>query len=129
MSKYPAFERVTAGKLQVGDSILVREGRQDLVSGVVGITIDQTGPYRVVGVTSRLSAPGGGRRSRYYTLRLAAVTIFAAAATTAWGEVVHEVSSVFRINRLVPTTWPAPTGEPWSKLSPYETSPSALRLV
>jgi hypothetical protein len=70
-SKYPASERVTAGKLAAGDQLLIRERLTDQPFG----TRDTGGPlatgvWTVVGVSSQLDKAGYRRARRTYTLVL-----------------------------------------------------------
>jgi hypothetical protein len=84
MSKYPNFDRVTAGRLSVGDTILIRDGAQDLqwVELPTWVNDDLEGGYRRVGGVSVAGGThkvtkletewhqAGRKRSRYYNVTL-----------------------------------------------------------
>lgn len=96
--KYPTFERVTAGRLTVGATVLIRDGAQDAVP----INETRFGPdqrllppglYVVDDISSTLMA-SGRRASRYYRLVLI--------ASDGGIYVPTMFSSVLRWNRVVP---------------------------
>lgn len=92
MSKYPKSERVTAGKLQVGDRLLVRARQEDRIHLE---DRDDTrnflpvGEHYVAKIESRLVRSGYSRRARRtYRLELA-------------GGYVIEVDPALRLNRIL----------------------------
>jgi len=78
-SKYPPSERVSAGRLAVGDGVLIRERQSDQPIGTCGEWDQATrtyardpfasGVWTVTATTSRLTQ-GHRRASRVYTLTL-----------------------------------------------------------
>lgn len=99
-SKYPPFERVTAGRLAVGDRVLVRDRGSDaqwvepptFANGArVGGVELTTGVHEVVKITSELRQ-AHRRASRYYD-----VTVL----VTGIGEQTVNCSSVQRWNRVL----------------------------
>lgn len=67
-SKYPPFERVTAGKLHVGDNLLIRAGKQDQI---LWKRVLEPGWWKVVDISSTLHRDGR-KAIRVYTLTLVA---------------------------------------------------------
>lgn len=97
MAKYPTTERVTAGKLAVGDLILIKNGASN------GLIHD--GPYKdwvpfepglwtVDGIASQLVQRLSSKSSRVYTLELR--------SSSAQERRFYRTSVVQRFNRVVP---------------------------
>lgn len=77
-TKYPPTTRVTAGKLHVGDTILVRERQSDAILvrgndiGDPNREVVPPGTYEIRDIESYLDQ-GGRRANRHYVLTLQAV--------------------------------------------------------
>lgn len=69
-TKYPPFERVTAGKLAKGDRLLVRERLADRSVRGWKAALLPTGSYTIRWVGSELRDNGGRKLSRIYTIDL-----------------------------------------------------------
>jgi hypothetical protein len=104
MSKYPAFERVTAGKLNVGDVLLVRSqvGDHVAIAGRQGTVENQfrdvewvpPGLHRITDISASLVRDGYSRKAtRTYHLVLRASDDSTVRPVN--------VSSVLRLNRVV----------------------------
>lgn len=100
MSKYPASERVTAGSLRVGDSILIRERGSDALdlAGQDGIAWTDrrtipTGIHEITAIESELRR-AHRRSSRYYFVTVATLDAQTGQPITV------ETSQVQRYNRV-----------------------------
>lgn len=95
--KYPTFERVTAGRLVVGNVVLIREGTDThSIEGTrfPNATLLPPGVYTVANIESELH-PAGRKMSRYYRMHLVSEDGFTTYVPTTF-------SSVQRWNRVVP---------------------------
>ena len=92
-SKYPPFERLTAGRLKVGDRILIRDRRDDHLPGMMRAT----GEFEVLDIDSELRR-AHTRSTRFYTLSLYDVRF----EQGAYAPHSVTISAVQRVNRIVP---------------------------
>lgn len=98
-TKYPPFDRITAGRLQPGDRILVRQRGSDSIelAGQDGIPFGvramlPAGEHVVARISSELRS-GYRRSSRYYSIELEDGSAVFVSSVQRFNRVSAEVSS------------------------------------